>query len=76
MTASQQDLRDDPYRLAIVAAERLRAALAAHRITVPSLRGGYPVRELPMVELREIAGDAADELSAVLEKVAAAEGAQ
>ena len=73
MTTSQQDLQNDPYRLAIVAAERLRAALAAHGITVPSLRGGYPVRDVPMVELGGCASDAADELSAVLEK-AAAEG--
>ena len=75
MTISQQDLRTDPYRLAIVASERLRAALAAHGITVPSLRGGYPVRDLPMVELGGCTADAADELSAVLEMAAPAEGA-
>jgi hypothetical protein len=45
MTTSQYELQTDPYWLAIVAAERLRSALAAHRITVPALRGGYPVRE-------------------------------
>ncbi|TDU02488.1 hypothetical protein EDD99_0881 [Streptomyces sp. 846.5] len=71
MTTSQQDLQNDPYRLAINAAERLRAALAVHGITIPSLRGGYPVRDMPMVELGECATNAADELSAVLEKAAA-----
>ena len=76
MTTSQHDLQTDPYRLAIVAAERLRAALAAHGITVPSLRGGYPVRELPMVELGRCTADAADELSAVLEGAAPAEGSR
>lgn len=73
MTASQQDLKTDPHRLAIVAAERLRTALAAHGITAPSLRGGYPARDLPMVELGRCTADSADEMSAVLES-AAAEG--
>ena len=76
MTTSQQDLRTDPYRLAVVATERLCSALAAHGITVPSLRGGSSVRNLPMVELGGCTADTADELSAVLERAAAAEGAQ
>lgn len=76
MTTSQQDLRSDPYRLAIVAAERLRAALAAHGIVVPSLRGGHPARNLPMVDLGECIADAADELSAVLERAAHVVGAR
>ncbi|TDU04751.1 hypothetical protein EDD99_3226 [Streptomyces sp. 846.5] len=70
MTTTLRDIDSDPYRIAIVAAERLRAALAQHGITVPSLRGGYPSRDVPMVELGGCSADAADGLSAVLEKTA------
>ena len=68
MTTTQQDLKNDPYRLAIVAAERLRAALAAHGIAVSSLRGSHPAIDTPMVELGGCSADVAEALAAVLEK--------
>ncbi len=61
-------LDQDPYRLAIVAAERLRAALTLHGIMVPSLRGSYPVREKPFVELGGCTADVAEALAGLLEK--------
>ncbi|MEZ0092638.1 hypothetical protein [Streptacidiphilus sp. EB129] len=69
MTTGQQDIKNDPYRLAIVAAERLRNALSAHGITVPSLRGSHPVMTTPFVELGGCSDGVAEALSAVLEKV-------
>ena len=69
MTTSQQDLQTDPYRLAICAAERLRAALAGHGVVVPSLRGDHPVMGAPMVNLGGCRADVADALAAVLEKL-------
>ena len=71
MTTSQHDLSSDPYRLAIVAAERLRATLAAHGITIPSLRGSRPARDTPFVELGSCRAEVADALAAVLEKAEA-----
>jgi hypothetical protein len=68
MTTSQQDLQNDPYRLAIVAAERLRAALAVHGITVPSLRGSHPAMSTPMVELGGCSAEVAEGLAAVPER--------
>ncbi len=65
------NIDEDPYRLAIVAAERLRAALTAHGINVPSLRGSYPARDVPFVELGGCSADVADALASVLEKGAA-----
>ena len=64
-------LDQDPYRLAIVAAERLRAALALHGIMIPSLRGSYPVRETPFVELGGCSADVAEALATLVEKAAA-----
>ncbi|MGV9815475.1 hypothetical protein ACWDTQ_26635 [Streptomyces cellulosae] len=49
------------------AAHRLKAALARHGITLPSLYGGWPVAGTPMVELGGCRADVADALSAVLE---------
>ncbi|MEY9841789.1 hypothetical protein [Streptacidiphilus sp. EB103A] len=69
MTTSQQDLKTDPYRLAICAAERLRAAMAGHDIVIPSLRGDHPVMGAPMVTLGGCRADVADALAAVLEKI-------
>ncbi|MFC1408011.1 hypothetical protein ACEZCY_01810 [Streptacidiphilus sp. N1-12] len=66
---TQQDLQNDPYRLAIVAAERLRAALAVHGLAIPSLRGGHPAVSTPMVELGGCSADVAEALAAVLERV-------
>ncbi len=68
MTTTQRSIDNDPFRLAIVAAERLRAALAAHGITIPSLRGSYPVMDAPFVELGGCSADVADTLAGVLEK--------
>ena len=70
MTTTRPNIDTDPYRLAIVAAERLRSALAAHGITIPSLRGSYPARDIPFVELGGCSADVAEALAAVLEKVA------
>ena len=69
MASNPQDLRSDPYRLAIVAAERLRDALSTHDIAIPSLRGGHHARDIPFVELGGCTVDVAEALSAVLEKV-------
>ncbi len=63
------DIENDPYRLAIVAAERLRAALAIHGLAIPSLRGSQPARDVPFVELGGCPADVAERLAAVLEKV-------
>jgi len=63
------DIENDPYRLAIVAAERLRAALAIHGLGIPSLRGSHPARDVPLVELGGCSADVAERLAAVLEKV-------
>jgi hypothetical protein len=68
MTTNQQELKNDPYRLAIVAAERLRDALTVHGITIPSLRGSHPARDIPFVELGGCSADVAEALAAVLEK--------
>ena len=68
MTISQQDLKNDPYRLAIVAAERLRAALAVHGIAVPSLRGSHPAMTTPMVDLGGCSAEVAAVLAGVLER--------
>jgi hypothetical protein len=62
------DIENDPYRLAIVAAERLRAALAGHGIGIPSLRGSHPAMTTPMVELGGCTAEIAESLAAVLEK--------
>ncbi|MFC1433972.1 hypothetical protein ACEZDB_25295 [Streptacidiphilus sp. N1-3] len=65
------NLDTDPYRLAIVAAERLRAALTGHGITIPSLRGSHPAREVPMVELGCCSAEVVEALAAALERVGA-----
>ncbi|MFC1417048.1 hypothetical protein [Streptacidiphilus cavernicola] len=70
MTTNQQELKNDPYRLAIVAAERLRAALAIHGLAIPSLRGSHPARDVPFVELGGCSAEAAEALASVLEKAA------
>ena len=67
---SAEELTSDPYRLAIVAAERLRAALAIHGLAVPLLRGSHPARDVPFVELGGCSADVAEALAAVLERVA------
>jgi hypothetical protein len=69
VTTVQRDISTDPYRIAIVAAERLRNALTAHGVTIPSLRGSYPVREVPFVELGGVTAEVADALAALLEKI-------
>ncbi|MEY9873633.1 hypothetical protein ABH931_003122 [Streptacidiphilus sp. MAP12-33] len=69
MTITQRDISTDPYRLAIVAAERLRNALTAHGIAIPSLRGSHPVRETPFVELGGCTAEVAEALATVLEKI-------
>ena len=63
------DIENDPYRLAIVAAERLRAALAIHGLAIPSLRGSHPARDVPFVELGGCSAELAEGLAAVLEKM-------
>ncbi|MFC1402426.1 MULTISPECIES: hypothetical protein [Streptacidiphilus] len=68
-TSTGPDIDNDPYRLAIVAAERLRAALSAHGLTIPSLRGSYPSRDVPFVELGGCSAEVADALATALEKV-------
>lgn len=70
MTSNQTSPNNDPFRVAIVAAERLRSALSAHGITVPSLRGGYPCMDVPMVELGGCSATVAEALATVLERVA------
>jgi hypothetical protein len=67
MTTSQRDIDCDPHRLAIVAAERLRAAMKAHGLDLPSLRGSHPVRDVPFVELGGCSADLAQSLATVLE---------
>ncbi|MFC1409387.1 hypothetical protein ACEZCY_10150 [Streptacidiphilus sp. N1-12] len=62
------DIENDPYRLAIVAAERLRAAMAIHGLAIPSLRGSHPARDVPFVELGGCSAQVAEGLAAVLEK--------
>ncbi len=63
------DIENDPYRLAIVAAERLRAALAIHGLAIPSLRGSHPARDVPFVELGGCSAEVAEGLATVLEKM-------
>jgi hypothetical protein len=63
-----QNLDTDPYRLAIVGAERLRAALARHGITLPSLRGSSPEYGRPWVELGGCGAEVAEQLAELLEK--------
>jgi hypothetical protein len=43
----------------------------AHGITIPALRGSYPARGTPFVELGSCRAEAADALAAVLEKAEA-----
>ncbi|MGW9025156.1 hypothetical protein ACWGQ5_13165 [Streptomyces sp. NPDC055722] len=67
--------QEDPTKTAVEAAQRLRAALLAHGIVIPSLRASSPVMgRYPFVELGGTSAEVADALSAVLEK--AAEGAE
>ena len=68
MIGASHDISNDPFRLAIVAAERLRAALKARDLTLPSLRGSYPVLDTPFVELGGCSADVAEALAAILEK--------
>ncbi|MFK4022349.1 hypothetical protein [Streptomyces albogriseolus] len=56
-------------------ADRLKAALAAHGIVLPSLSGAWFVNGTAMVELGGCRADVADRLSAVLE-ASAPEGAE
>lgn len=67
--ASLQSIDNDPYRISIVAAERLRKALDKHGITIPSLRGSYPVMNRPFVELGGCSSEVAEALATVLEKL-------
>jgi hypothetical protein len=66
--ATRPSLDTDPYRLAIVAAERLRAALGRHGLALPSLRGSTPVLDRPYVELGGCGSEVADALAALLEQ--------
>jgi hypothetical protein len=63
-----QNLDTDPYRLAIVAAERLRAALDRHGLTLLSLRGSSPEYGRPWVELGGCDSAVAERLADLLEK--------
>lgn len=62
----------EPYREAIVLAERLRKALERHGIVLPSLRGDFPVMGTPQLLLGSCSGPHAADLAAVLEQVPAA----
>ncbi|MFC5911793.1 hypothetical protein [Streptacidiphilus monticola] len=50
-------------------AERLRCALEAHGIKLPSLIGGYPVNATAMVDLGGCRADVAESLAVLLEAV-------
>ncbi|MFE5031020.1 hypothetical protein [Streptomyces sp. NPDC056683] len=64
--------QEDPFKTAVEAAQRLREALKAHGITIPSLRASEPVMgRYPFVELGGTSAEMADVLSAVLEKALA-----
>ncbi|MEY9940709.1 hypothetical protein [Streptacidiphilus sp. MAP5-3] len=69
MTTTQRHVSTDPYRIAIVAAERLRKALTAHCIVIPSLHGSHPVRDTPFVELDGCTAEVAEALATVLERI-------
>ncbi|MFB7669439.1 hypothetical protein ACFC1R_36940 [Kitasatospora sp. NPDC056138] len=60
--------KPDPYLHGINSAQRLIAALALHGLTLPSVRGGYPVMEHGFVELGGCSAEVADRLAAALEK--------
>ncbi|MGW0631289.1 hypothetical protein [Streptomyces sp. NPDC002758] len=68
-TPARKATPEDPTKAAVEAAKRLRAALAAHGITIPSLRASAPVMgRYPFIELGGTSADVADALAAVLEK--------
>ncbi|MGW0629858.1 hypothetical protein [Streptomyces sp. NPDC002758] len=61
--------QEDPLTTAVEAAKRLRAALLAHGIIIPSLRASSPVMgRYPFVELGGTSAEVAEALAAVLEK--------
>jgi hypothetical protein len=59
----------DPDQTADATAARLGAALAAHGIALPSLRG-YAFNGIPMTELGGCRAEIADAIAAVLEQAA------
>ncbi|MGW2939296.1 hypothetical protein ACWDA7_48085 [Streptomyces sp. NPDC001156] len=59
------------YGKGVRTAVRLKRALEAHGITLPSLSGKWPVSGTPMVELGGWRADVAEALAAVLEGRAA-----
>ncbi|MET9890776.1 hypothetical protein ABZZ47_11260 [Streptomyces sp. NPDC006465] len=59
------------YQKGREAAERLKAALTLHGITLPSLGGGWIVSGTAMVELGGCRADVAEALALVLEEKAA-----
>ncbi|MFE7237778.1 hypothetical protein ACWD4L_35750 [Streptomyces sp. NPDC002596] len=59
------------YDKGLRTAVRLKRALEAHGITLPSLSGKWPVNGTPMVELGGCRADVAEALAAVLEGKAA-----
>ncbi|MFC5886764.1 hypothetical protein ACFQ0M_47770 [Kitasatospora aburaviensis] len=61
---------DDPYLEGINSARRLIAALTLHNITLPSVRGGYPVMERGFVDLGGCSAEVANALATVLERTA------
>ncbi|MFF3068815.1 hypothetical protein [Kitasatospora sp. NPDC057936] len=67
---SSPSVGPDPYRTAVVAAERLREALARHRLAFPSLRGSFPTpADGPIVEAGGVAADVVERLAELLEGV-------
>jgi hypothetical protein len=62
-----RNLDDDPFKVGIDAAERLRRALDRHGLVIPSLRGTYPMRETPMVELGNCRAEVAETIADLLD---------
>jgi hypothetical protein len=63
MDAATGKTYDEGLRIAV----RLKRALEAHGITLPSLSGRWPVNGTAMVELGGCRADVAEALAAVLE---------
>jgi len=60
----------EAYRLSIIASERLRTALHQHGMEFPSVRGTYPSRGEPTVELGRVSATVVHTLAAALEELA------
>lgn len=72
LAAPTDRARSEPYRQAIVAADRLRKALNRHGIDFPSLRGDFPTANTPRLHLGMCSARDAEALAQLLEDTLAA----